>query len=60
VFTNEEQNTALLSNASRSYQLFGSARVRLDQMLELIAAWIKAGGQTLDKPTHFQEREGKF
>ena len=35
-------------------------RVSLDQMLELIAAWIKVGGQTLDKPTHFQEREGKF
>jgi dTDP-4-dehydrorhamnose reductase len=59
-FTNDEQNTALLSNAARSYQQFGSARVSLDQMLELIAAWIKVGGQTMDKPTHFQEREGKF
>ena len=59
-FMNEEQNTALLSNAARSYQLFGPASVSLNQMLELIAAWIKVGGQTLDKPTHFQEREGKF
>ena len=59
-FVNEEQNTALLSNAAQSYRLFGASRVSLNQMLELIAAWIKVGGQTLDKPTHFQEREGKF
>ena len=59
-YMNAEENTALLSNAARSYQLFGSARVSLDQMLEIIAAWVKVGGQTLDKPTHFQEREGKF
>ena len=59
-FINEEQNTALLSNAAQSYRLFGPSRVSLNQMLELIAAWIKVGGQTLDKPTHFQEREGKF
>jgi dTDP-4-dehydrorhamnose reductase len=59
-FVNEEQNTALLSNAAQSYRLFGTSKVSLNQMLELIAAWIKVGGQTLDKPTHFQEREGKF
>jgi len=59
-FVNEEQNTALLSDASQSYRLFGPPRVPLNQMLELIASWIKLGGKTLDKPTHFQEREGKF
>ena len=59
-FVNEEQNTALLSDAAQSYRLFGPPRVPLNQMLELIASWIKLGGKTLDKPTHFQEREGKF
>jgi nucleoside-diphosphate-sugar epimerase len=59
-FINEEQNTALLSNASESYRLFGPPKVSLKQMIELIAAWINVGGKTLDKPTHFQEREGKF
>ena len=59
-FVNEEQNTALLSNADQSYRLFGPPRVPLNKMLELIASWIKLGGKTLDKPTHFQEREGKF
>ena len=59
-FINEEQSAALLSNASESNRLFGAPKVSLDQMLELIAAWIKVGGKTLNKPTHFHEREGKF
>jgi nucleoside-diphosphate-sugar epimerase len=59
-FINEEQSAALLSNASESNRLFGAPKVSLDQMLELIAAWIEVGGKTLNKPTHFQEREGKF
>ncbi|HYI76722.1 MAG TPA: NAD-dependent epimerase/dehydratase family protein [Chryseolinea sp.] len=59
-FINEEQSAALLSNASESYRLFGAPKVSLEQMLELIAAWIEVGGKTLNKPTHFQEREGKF
>lgn len=59
-FINEEQSTALLSNASKSFRLFGPAKVSLQQMIEVIAAWVTTGGKTLDKPTHFQEREGKF
>ena len=60
VFVNEEQPTALLSTASESYRLFGPQKVSLRQMMEVIAGWIIAGGKTLNKPTHFQEREGKF
>lgn len=60
VFVNEEQSTALLSNASESYRLFGPPKVTLKQMIEVIASWIVEGGKTLNKPTHFQEREGKF
>jgi hypothetical protein len=60
VFINEEQSTSLLSNASEAHRLFGYPRVTLRQMLELIAGWVKEGGRTLNKPTHFQERNGKF
>jgi nucleoside-diphosphate-sugar epimerase len=59
-FTGEPQATALLSNASLAHQLFGYPRVTLRQMIELIAAWVQSGGKTWNKPTHFQEREGKF
>lgn len=59
-FIHEEQSTALLSNASESFRLFGYPRVTLKQMIELLAAWILQGGKTINKPTHFQEREGQF
>jgi hypothetical protein len=60
IFIQEEESTALLSNASESNRLFGPQQVSLNQMIEVIASWIHAGGKTLNKPTHFQEREGKF
>lgn len=59
-FVHEEQETALLSNASEAVRLFGKPRVTVAQMIELIAAWIESGGKTLNKPTHFQERGGRF
>jgi nucleoside-diphosphate-sugar epimerase len=59
-FVNAPQTTALLSNASLSHRLFGYPRVTLREMIELTARWIKEGGDTINKPTHFQEREGKF
>ena len=59
-FVHEEQNNALLSNASESYRLFGDPRVSLKQMMMMIAEWINHGGKTLNKPTHFQERKGQF
>jgi nucleoside-diphosphate-sugar epimerase len=60
IFKNQEQETALLSDAAESMRLFGSPAVSVSQMIELISGWIMEGGKLLNKPTHFQEREGKF
>ena len=60
VFINTEESTALLSNAGVSNDLFGYPKVLLNQMIELIAEWVNKGGKTINKPTHFQERQGKF
>jgi nucleoside-diphosphate-sugar epimerase len=60
VFTGAESNTALLNNASRCFRLFGYPSVSVDQIIEWTARWIGTGGQTLDKPTHFETRDGKF
>jgi nucleoside-diphosphate-sugar epimerase len=60
VFINQEQTTALLSNSAESFRLFGYPRVTLLKMIELLAEWVKQGGKTINKPTHFQEREGQF
>lgn len=59
-FVGEAQPTALLSNASEAFRLFGYPRVTLRQMMELTAAWLQGGGTLLNKPTHFQTRDGKF
>lgn len=60
VFENQEQETALLSNAAENFRLFGYPKVTLKQMIELLAQWVIEGGKTLNKPTHFQERKGQF
>ena len=60
VFSGHEQGTALLSNAAESFRLFGYPKVSLKEMMGLLAEWINQGGRTLNKPTHFQEREGQF
>jgi hypothetical protein len=40
--------------------MFGRPRVDADQMIAWIADWVARGGTTLAKPTHFQERSGRF
>lgn len=60
VITGSEADTALLSNAGKALELFGYPKVTLERMIEWTAAWVKAGGETLDKPTKFGQRDGKF
>lgn len=59
-FVNDEQETALLSNASKAHAHFGYPRISLRQMMQWTVDWLEAGGPTLDKPTRFQERKGAF
>jgi nucleoside-diphosphate-sugar epimerase len=60
VFVGQEADTALLSNAGKCHALFGYPKVSLEQMVQWVAHWVVIGGPTLDKPTHFEERAGKF
>lgn len=55
-----ESEIALLNNASKSHQRFGYPSVSLLQMIDWLAEWVQAGGATWNKPTHFQERKGKY
>jgi nucleoside-diphosphate-sugar epimerase len=55
-----ESPTALLSNAAQAQHLFGYPTVSLHQMIGWIADWIQRGGAALNKPTHFETRDGKF
>lgn len=60
IFTGAEAPTALLSNAAKAAATFGYPRVSLAEMIDWIGDWIGQGGETWNKPTHFQEREGKY
>ena len=55
-----EDPEALLSNAQRAFRLFGYPTIPVDRLLEGIAAWVQRGGEFLDKPTHFESRDGRF
>ena len=59
-FAGVESGDALLSNAQKAFQLFGRPRVDAEQLMTWIAAWVARGGETLAKPTHFEERAGRF
>jgi len=59
-FAGAEAPTALLSNAARAHGLLGYPRIPLDQMIRWVAHWVQGTGRTLDKPTHFEARDGRF
>jgi nucleoside-diphosphate-sugar epimerase len=59
-FTDSESATALLGNSSPLCARLGAPAVSVDQMLQWIAGWVKRGGRNLDRPTHFEVRDGKY
>jgi nucleoside-diphosphate-sugar epimerase len=58
--TGTEAENAWLNNAGRSFKLWGYPGVSLDQMIEWTAAWLRQGGSTHNKPTHFETRDGNY
>jgi hypothetical protein len=59
-FSGNEAGDALLSNAGESHKLFGGPRIGAKQVVRWVADWVKRRGVTLEKPTHFDSRDGKF
>ncbi len=55
-----EAPTALLNNAAHCQAVFGYPEVSVEQMIDWTAAWIRQGGTSWAKPTHFETRNGKF
>ena len=58
--TGQEAPTALLSNTTASAGLFGYPLVPLAAMLDWTAHWVGSNQPSLDKPTKFEVRDGKF
>jgi nucleoside-diphosphate-sugar epimerase len=60
VFVGAEAADALLSNGSLGYRLCGEPRINVETMIAWIADWIRRGGASLNKPTHFEVRDGAY
>ena len=59
-FVSQEAPTALLSNASYCFSLFGKPRTTLKEMVSMIVKWVTSGTKVLNKPTKYDIRDGKF
>jgi len=59
-FVSREAPSALLSDASFAFNTFGPPQTTLEQMVDIIAKWVTAGKKTLNKPTKYDIRDGKF
>ncbi len=59
-FEGAEGTAMYLSNAKKAHELFGPPRVDADTIIRWTAQWLLAGGESLDKPTHFEVNNGKY
>ena len=59
-FDGTESPDALLNNGQLGHRLFGYPRISAAQLIRWIADWLRRGGASLGKPTHFEVRDGKF
>lgn len=60
LLTGTEAPTAWLVDCSEAFRLFGPPRVGLARMLDWTADWVRRGGASLGKPTHYEARDGKY
>lgn len=59
-FTGNASPTALLSDSSKLCAVLGEPSTPLEAILRWTAHWVKIGGRSLDKPTHFEVRDGRY
>ena len=60
VLRGQEASTAWLIDTTQAQALFGPPRVPLATMIDWVADWVRRGGPSLGKPTHFSTRDGKY
>jgi hypothetical protein len=56
----KEAPTALLTDSSQAIRLFGKPVIRLDTMIDWVADWVAGDRPSLNKPTHFEVRDGVY
>ena len=59
-FTGQESETALLGDARRLFDILGKPEMPAEKIADWVAHWIGTGGRSLDKPTGYESRTGRF
>jgi nucleoside-diphosphate-sugar epimerase len=60
LFQGTERETSFLGHVQRAQELFGPPRIGIGQLMDWTIDWVKRGGTSLGKPTHFETRDGKY
>ncbi|MBQ8140974.1 MAG: NAD(P)-dependent oxidoreductase [Clostridia bacterium] len=60
IFEGEPENDAYLVNTMECIKAFGYPSISAGELIDMQADWLKNGGKTLGKPTHFEARNGKY
>jgi nucleoside-diphosphate-sugar epimerase len=60
LFKNNSNTTTLLGNPEKICKALGAPATPIDQVLRWTADWIKRGGRSLGRPTHFEVRDGAY
>lgn len=60
VFRGEESDRAFFGNASLCHSLLGYPEVSLGELMRWVTHWVKRGGESLNKPTHFAVSDGRY
>jgi hypothetical protein len=59
-FTGRDGGTALLSNASRCFDLMGPPKVTTEELIDWTAEWVGSGGALLGRATSYGVTSGRF
>lgn len=56
----EERAVGIYSNTTKLCALMGAPLVQLGDMMRWQADWLRAGGESIDAPTHFEQADGRY
>jgi hypothetical protein len=59
-FEGRESEKALVADSTKLWSALGGPPTPLEAMLRWTAHWVRHGGRSLNKPTHFESRDGQY